>query len=131
MNATQNLDDYIVAVEQINNMAKVLCQVDGHNDKLLKLIKDAGIKNYDRAADSACKLNCLYIEMFIGNMYNRDYTSFIIDCVSRGMVRASDFYLLKTQQQIVDSLYSTARVEEINSYDQYVDYLKLGNRWYG
>lgn len=129
MNVIQNIDDYIVTVEQINNMVKILSQVDGRDDKLLGFIKDAGVKNYERAANSACKLICLYIELFTSNMYNRDFTAFIIDCVSRNHVRARDFYLLSTQQQITDSLYGTAKVEEINDYNEYLNFVGMGNRY--
>ena len=127
MSVTQNLEDYIAIVEQINNLTIALCQVDGKDFRLQQFIKNAGIKDYARAAYSACKLNCLYIEMFTKNLYTRDYTSFIIDCVARDHVRARDFWLNSTQERIVDDLYgSGAVVKEIDVYDDYVKFLKEG-----
>ena len=121
-------DDYIASIEQINNMTTVLSQRTGANSKLITLIKIAGIKNAERAASSACKTICFYIESFVKNLHERDFPQFLTECVALNYIRSKDFWLQATQAEMVKHYSDTARVVEINDYDDFMEHLKTGKK---
>lgn len=126
MTDTNDFEDYIEHCEMIDNMAKALCQREGRNHKLITYIKDAGVKNPERAARSACKLICFYIELFVKNLTMLDFTTFIKECIDNGFVRAEDFWLNSTQADMLKHFCPSASFNETYSYDEYIRLVKKG-----
>lgn len=115
--------DYDKQIEMVCDFAYNLSQK--HSESLEKQIKNTGLApDSKRAAASACKFICLFIEMYVKRLTVMNFTEFAAHCIDNGILKPLDFWLNKMPQDVLDVFVPGKKVIRVSDYDKFLELMK-------